>query len=120
MRDELSKALYSQNYIEGALDVGAYKKMRIKLTQNGKEIEGAITNFDEEGFVVKPCQNLEILRGRLEFLIIFEGNTFAGIGEIVTVFKESVGIQVLKRADSSSKLGWEELYSIIFKRNYSV
>jgi len=120
MRDELSKALYKQNYTEGALDVGAYKKMQIKLNINGKIIEGSITNFDEEGFVVKPNENYDNLRGKLDFAVSFEGNSFDGTGIIVTAFKESIGILVTKREDSSSKLGWSELYSIIFKRNYSI
>lgn len=117
LNEEMKKAIYKPRFKMGSLDVEKYRNVHADLEINNNSVAGVITNIDEYGFIFKPNNNINKMRGVVAFTISFADFKFQGRGEIVTIFEECFGVEALKKEETATKLGWEELYSIILKRN---
>lgn len=117
LNEEMKKSVYTPKFKFGSLDVEQYKKLGVRVYAGVHEYKGVITNIDEHGFIVKPVGRMPNLRGKVQFKISLADASFEGDGQIVTYFDECFGVEAIKKEDSSLKLGWDDLYSIILKRN---
>jgi hypothetical protein len=115
--EELERSIYRPNYFASSLDVEDYKTVKVEFYDGNKSVEGFITSYDDEGFVVKLTRENK-LSGKVHFKIVFENHDFEDFGVVSVKYKGGYGIKVSARKKSQDDNGWSVIYDILSKRGY--
>jgi|GEM_PF-2555009 len=116
LRLELEEPFFNPNSPQNILEGYEMKILPVRIKQNGKTLEGYLTNWGENGFFCSYGSPEEKVRGRVSVETDIEGYTFHCIGEVISERTGGYGVRIISSPVPS--LGWSDFYGIISEMGY--
>jgi hypothetical protein len=114
LADYFSRAFVTPNYNQSDLFDPLLKKIDVMIEVNEKQINGYLTNWDEEGCFIK-MQGEQPLHGVVKVIINFKDRDFEQLGEVVAHSRDltGVGIKFYPSSKELNVFNWTEFIELV-------
>lgn len=114
----LSLASLNPNYSSSDLFDQLLKEIPCSWDQDGTQISGLLTNWDDEGCFVKLNGTITGDGPTGQLIIEFKGRRFIQKGEIVSLNKNGVGLKFGKSNKDLNLFNWAEFNELVYELGF--